>query len=231
MKPVSVFLAVLYWTALIFDCILISSHNTEFRYVTKLVLMPLLFGIMVSEIERTTKWWSIRIMSVALLFSLIGDALLIDPGNLVTFMLGIFCFFIVQICYISFFYRKRPFLKKDATFLTFATIAILAYVILMQYLMWEKLYDKNLYIPIIIYSLTIGFMLLTAANLSTSHRLRDTAVMFFIPGAVLFVISDSLIALNKFYFSKPTSDVYIMFTYAFAQFLIMLGAIRVIRKK
>ncbi|MEP6514423.1 MAG: hypothetical protein ABJA79_11165, partial [Parafilimonas sp.] len=84
MKPVSVFLALLYWTALIFDCILISSHNTEFRYVTKLVLMPLLFGVMVSEIERTSKWWSIRIMSVALLFSLIGDALLIDPGNLVT---------------------------------------------------------------------------------------------------------------------------------------------------
>ena len=231
MKPISIFFAVLFWTAVIFDCVLLSSHNVQYRYASKLILMPLLFGIMVSEIERTTKWWSVRIISVALLLSVIGDALLVNPENLTIFMLGILAFWIVQICYIIFFYRTLPFRKKDATFLFFAAIVILAYVLLMQFLMWDKLYDKHLYIPIIIYSATIGFMLLTAANLSRSHRMRETAVMFFIPGAVLFIISDSLIALNEFYFSKPTSGVYIMLTYALAQFLIILGAIKVINKK
>ncbi len=230
MKPLTVFLAVLFWAAVIFDCVLISSHNSSFRYITKLVLAPLLFGMMISEIEHTTKWWSIRIISVALLFSLIGDALLINPDDIVTFMLGIAAFWIVQVCYILFFYRKRPFLKKNATFLLLTGLFIMGYVVLMQYLMWDKLYNKNVYLPIILYSATIGFMLLSAANISTSARMRDTAVMFFIPGAVLFIISDSLIALNEFYFARPVSGVYIMLSYAAAQFLIIMGSIKFIQK-
>ena len=231
MKPASLFLIIFFWAALIFDCALIISGAEEYRYFTKLLLMPLLFGLMVSEIDATEKWWSVRIMSLALVFSLIGDALLINPDATVAqFMLGIAAFWIVQVCYIFFFYRKRPFRKKDAGFLFFATLAILAYLIFLHYLMWAKLDKAHLQIPVIIYSLTIGFMLICAFNINNSRSLNNIGVLYFIPGAILFVISDSLIALNKFYFVKPMSGVAIMATYGIAQFLIVTGAIKFIKK-
>ncbi len=231
MKNSSITIMLFYWAALIFDCALIVSGAEEYRYFTKLLLMPLLFAMMVSEIENTKKWWSVRIMAVALLFSLIGDALLINPDATVfQFMGGIAAFWVVQACYILFFYRKRPFRQKDATFLFFAVIVILAYFVILHYLMWEKLERAHLQIPVIIYSLTIGFMLLCAFNINNSNSLNKLGVMFFIPGALLFIISDSLIALNQFYFVKPVSGVLVMGTYGVAQFLIVMGALRFIKR-
>lgn len=231
MKSLSFFLVVLYWAALIFDCALIISGAEEYRYFSKLLLMPILFGLIISEIEHTKKWWSVRIISLALLFSLFGDIILLNPEATVTqFAFGIAAFWVVQICYIFFFYRKRSFQKKDAAFLFFATIGILAYLILLQYLMFNKLDKTHLQIPVIVYSLTIGFMLLCAFNINNSRSLNNIGVIYFIPGAILFVASDSLIALNRFYFVKPISGVTIMITYGIAQFLIVMGAIKFIKR-
>lgn len=97
--------------------------------------------------------------------------------------------------------------------------------------MWNKMDKQSLTIPVIIYSLVIGFMLLCAANLTQSRRLADNALKYFLPGAFLFVVSDSIIGLNRFYLPRPLSGVYIMVTYAIAQLLIVFGAINFIRKK
>jgi uncharacterized membrane protein YhhN len=50
-------------------------------------------------------------------------------------------------------------------------------------------------------------------------------------GAVLFVVSDSLLAINKFYSSFELAGVLIMLTYGMAQLLIVTGAINYIRKQ
>lgn len=231
MKPVSILLAVLYWADLVFDIVLINSQTSQFRYVTKLLLMPLLFGVMIVEIERTTKWWAVRLIAVALLISVIGDALLIPKAELIYFLFGILALWLVQLCYIQFNYRRLPFRKKDATFLFISTIIILAYIVVLHIVMWEKLFTRNAYLPTIIYSLTLGFMLLTAINLSLSRKTRETAVTFFIPAAILFLVAGSLIMLNRFYFSNPVSLVYIMLSYAMAQFLFVFGALKYIKKQ
>lgn len=232
MKPLSIGLSIFYWAILIFDIALIlSGADYSYRYFTKGLLTPILFAIMVTEIEHTNKWWSVRVLSIALLFSLIGDLVLVGEGlSKVTFAIGLACFWIVQICYILFFYRKRPFRQKNALFLFISSIFILVYIIVMNVLMWTRMDKQNLTIPVILYAFTIGFMFLCAINISFSRRLNKIAVSYFIPGALAFVISDSLIALNRFYFTKPTSDVYIMFTYGLAQFLIICGALKFIKR-
>ena len=96
--------------------------------------------------------------------------------------------------------------------------------------MWKKLDKQDLTIPVVLYAFTIGFMLLCAINISNSRRLNKMAVYFFIPGALLFVISDSIIALNRFYLTRPVSDIYVMLTYGLAQFLIIFGAVKFIKK-
>ena len=46
---------------------------------------------------------------------------------------------------------------------------------------------------------------------------------------IAFVISDSVLAVNKFYQAFETAGIVIMLTYGLAQFLIVEGAIRYIR--
>jgi uncharacterized membrane protein YhhN len=43
-------------------------------------------------------------------------------------------------------------------------------------------------------------------------------------GALLFVISDSILAINKFYQSFEMANILIMLSYGFAQFYIVKGA-------
>ena len=45
-------------------------------------------------------------------------------------------------------------------------------------------------------------------------------------GAILFIISDSVLAINKFYQPFKGAGIIIMLTYAFAQMLIVLGVIK-----
>ena len=47
-------------------------------------------------------------------------------------------------------------------------------------------------------------------------------------GALLFVISDSVLAVNKFHHSFEIADVVIMLTYGLAQLFIVEGAIKYI---
>jgi uncharacterized membrane protein YhhN len=100
--------------------------------------------------------------------------------------------------------------------------------------------DLGLAAPVIIYAAIIGFMLLTALHTGTGKRIKRVAYQNFIPGALLFIISDSLLAVDKFGIigndktlqaqAHLLSAVFIMITYGFAQLLIILGAIRIIRR-
>lgn len=45
-------------------------------------------------------------------------------------------------------------------------------------------------------------------------------------GAILFVISDSILAVDKFYMSLKYSSISIMLTYALAQYFIVIGLLK-----
>ena len=45
-------------------------------------------------------------------------------------------------------------------------------------------------------------------------------------GAIFFMLSDSILAANKFYQPIPLSNISIMVTYALAQYLIVLGILK-----
>jgi uncharacterized membrane protein YhhN len=49
-------------------------------------------------------------------------------------------------------------------------------------------------------------------------------------GAILFVASDTMLALNKFYMPFEFAGAAIMVTYCFAQLLIVLGAVSYIKR-
>ena len=60
-------------------------------------------------------------------------------------------------------------------------------------------------------------------------RLKDRSIAsLVIIGAFLFIISDSLLAINKFYQPFGYAGIVIMLTYGIAQLFITLGAVRYI---
>jgi hypothetical protein len=54
-------------------------------------------------------------------------------------------------------------------------------------------------------------------------RKIDSTYFFVLLGAIFFVLSDSFLAVAKFYYPFPGSSFYIMITYIPAQLLLVLG--------
>lgn len=89
-------------------------------------------------------------------------------------------------------------------------------------------YLDNLKLPVRIYGAIISFMLLLAMHMLF---IKDkTAGCMMMMGALLFVISDSVLAVNKFYLSFEWSGIIIMLTYGLAQLFIALGAISYVKR-
>ncbi|MBP93066.1 MAG: lysoplasmalogenase [Flavobacteriaceae bacterium] len=155
----------------------------------------------------------------ALVFSLLGDILLmfVDQSEHF-FTLGLVAFLTAHVFYILVFLKRRNANKKP----TFFSIILLLYGVLLFYLLKNNL--GNLLLPVIIYMLVILTMAPTA-YLRKGTVPNSSYKLVFI-GAILFMVSDSLLALNKFYEPLPYSNFSIMFTYAFAQLCIVFGLLK-----
>jgi uncharacterized membrane protein YhhN len=75
-----------------------------------------------------------------------------------------------------------------------------------------------LQIPVIVYALALGTMLFFALNRKKDHSYNQVVL-----GAVLFVSSDSILAILKFYYSFLGNSLAVMGTYIAAQLLLSLG--------
>jgi uncharacterized membrane protein YhhN len=82
-------------------------------------------------------------------------------------------------------------------------------------------------LPVRIYGVVICFMLMLATHMFYIKNKIAGWKMFC--GALLFVLSDSVLAVNKFYSPFAEADIIIMLTYGIAQLLITQGAIEYIR--
>ena len=78
-------------------------------------------------------------------------------------------------------------------------------------------------LPVIIYAIVILTMLSGAIN--RKEKVNQRSYLLVLGGAILFVISDSSIAINKFSLQFESSEIVIMSTYILAQYLIVTGYI------
>lgn len=231
MKPAQLTFYFLYLFVVIADIILMLSHADQFRYFTKPLLMPMLMMSLIVATPRTSHVRSKLLILLALIFCMIGDILLLfQKDDVIYFQYGLAAFLVGHIFYILFFTRIKPFTKNNALFTFLCGIGILAYVIFLLVILWKNLAKEQLEIPVATYAFTIGFLLLSTLNLLTNRRLRNIAWTYFIPGSALFILSDSILALNKFNAEISHANLLIMFTYAIAQFLLIAGATRFLKK-
>lgn len=156
---------------------------------------------------------------LALFFSLCGDILLMFVSNAEGFFIaGLVCFLLAHIMYILMFLRDRNSSKH-----IFLCIGILlVYAAGLFSLIKDGL--GELLLPVVIYMIVILTMATTA--FTRKGMVLQKGYLYVLIGALFFMISDSLLAINKFHNPLPWSNVSIIATYAIAQFLIVLGIIK-----
>nr|XP_025843976.1 lysoplasmalogenase-like protein TMEM86A [Vulpes vulpes] len=153
---------------------------------------------------------------VGLVFSALGDAFLIwqDQGY---FVHGLLMFAVTHMLYASAF-GMRPLALR--TGLVMAVLSCLAYALLYPCLSDAFTYLVGVYVALIGF---MGWRAMAGLRLvGAAWRWTELAAG---SGAVLFIISDLTIALNKFCFLVPYSRALIMSTYYAAQMLIALSAV------
>ena len=83
--------------------------------------------------------------------------------------------------------------------------------------------------PVIIYGLTISTF--GAVSLLDFLNTKSKRSLLMLLGAIVFMISDSLLAINKFYYPTHIFEIFVMITYVLAQYLIYRSMILETEKK
>ena len=205
--------------------ILLLTENDTLTWYLKPLLLPILFYAVVKSENFETKNW----LLFALLFSWIGDCILlfVDKGELY-FIFGLVAFLIAHILFIRLFFRQsseNKHSKNPLFWIGFITIII--YLVSMLVFLFPTLGDLKF--PVGIYAMTISIMLVIA--LKGAFNWEGNAKYIVLLGAVFFVTSDSILAIDKFHSPIASASYSIMITYLIAQLCITYGILKLNLKK
>ncbi len=159
----------------------------------------------------------------ALLFSLLGDVFLMPAID--NFILGLVFFLLAHLFYIFVFLKGNakvffPFLSKGKyfTWQILSTYLALLIVLMIFILRTDQFV---LYFAIPIYASVILVMVLSAFVYSKVHFYHFGK--YILIGALLFFLSDGLLALNKFVTAIHYSSIWVMGSYSLAQWFLVYG--------
>lgn len=168
----------------------------------------------IEKLPNSTKW----LVAVALVASLLGDILLMQVKH-DYFIQGLASFAVAHICYALFFNRRRqgklhlPSLIPNIVFVGLLIFSLNQFVDI----------PENMVYPVNIYGALIGLNLVASVQFNFSNGIKD----YWLPlGVLLFVISDYLLALNKFNAMDDYFHYLVFSTYAAAQFLIVVAVLK-----
>jgi sterol desaturase/sphingolipid hydroxylase (fatty acid hydroxylase superfamily)/uncharacterized membrane protein YhhN len=150
---------------------------------------------------------------MALLFSLGGDVFLMFPGG-VYFIPGLASFLVAHLFYIALFRQGQDWFPNKRALATVLSIGAGMYA-----LVWNGLGDPVLKVAVAAYVTVISLMV--AQAIGRAQVLGSTASRGVALGACVFMVSDSLIAIDKFLAPVPLSSLWILVTYYAAQMLIV----------
>ena len=185
--------------------------------IMKSLIIPILMILFIVNLKLFSNRLNL-IMLAGLFFSWAGDVVLEFEG---LFIPGLGCFLLAHVMYLVVFFKTpgRNVIFQKRWYLLIPVILSGAGLILYLY---NDLADMR--IPVIIYSIVILTMLTGAIN--RLEKVNRTSYYLVLAGAILFVISDSAIAINKFSHHFESSGIVVMTTYIIAQYLIVSGFIK-----
>lgn len=193
--------------------------SEELNRFTKPLLMPLLLlYVYRKSVGNTTL--KVLLLSGAILFSWFGDVALIYQSNKIYFILGIGLFLVAQIIYVVTL-LKASFQKPTWKVTDFYPSIVIIYGGVLFYILLPA---GEFTIPIIIYGLVILTMTIAAYLRKDVSSVESFRMALW--GSILFVLSDSILAINSFKLPIQHSGVLIMSTYCLAQYFLAEGLLR-----
>jgi uncharacterized membrane protein YhhN len=189
--------------------------------VVKPLLMPSLAVHFFFSVSKKNKLAFFVI--IALMLSWFGDVfLMFQNTNPNYFVFGLVSFLLAHVTYIIIFSKSSSGFKPSI--ITYSTgFSLTLFGVLLLFLLWTSLGDMKL--PVLVYTIVIISM-----GMTTLFRKAEAASIVLV-GAILFIASDSMIAVNKFYEPIISARFWIMITYISAQYLITIGMINYFNKE
>ncbi len=193
-----------------------SKNRMLIRYISKPLLMPLLACFYIFDNSHLDFWVILGIAG-----GFIGDVCLMIPDpketkrffkiGLISFLLG-HVFYIVALILMTDFpnYQWWSLLLS----IPYLAIGIFVYPRLIKH-------TGKMKIPVTVYLIVIIFMGVSTSFLWGSCE--PIGVILLMVGALVFIISDTINAFNKFAKEIPFERLYTMSTYLLGQFLLVLG--------
>jgi uncharacterized membrane protein YhhN len=191
----------------ILDIVGVAMDYPVMQAVFKPMIMLSLMAAYYFSVTKINPWYLL-----AMAFSFLGDVLLMDKNNL--FLAGIAAFLGTQLIYI--FIIKKRLKKGRAKDLLISIVPFLIFYSLLISVLQKNL--GTLTVPVMVYGMAISILGTAALLLYLQNKNSITRMLLM--GAILFIISDSMIALQKFHAARTWYPVVIMATYVMAQFLI-----------
>lgn len=178
-------------------------HSRRLEYVCKPSALAglLVVALLLDPTDPARRAWFVA----ALAFSLAGDVLLMLPSD--RFVAGLAAFLVGHLCYLAGFWTDGP--AAAALAAAAVVVALLVVPVAVRLLRALRGEDRRpLRAPVAAYVVVISLMLATA--LATGEVLAAA-------GAALFVLSDTLIAWDRFVTPLRWAPVAIMVTYHLGQ--------------
>ena len=165
-----------------------------------------------------------KLITWGLIFSWVGDVLLMfeSPEQPLFFMGGLGAFLTTHVLYILAF--KAVVTDSSKSIFKTRLVAIFPFIVIggvFYYALFPGL--GELKIPVLVYTGVIITMVIFALNRIGQVNAASFRLVYY--GAIIFMISDLLLAINKFLMPFDHAGVYIMGTYILAQALIVAGVL------
>jgi alkenylglycerophosphocholine/alkenylglycerophosphoethanolamine hydrolase len=198
-----------------------QTRWTTYRWVTKPAALALLIAwfSLVGGWRGPLLWYGL-----ALVFSLVGDVLLMERLNL--FVFGLAAFLLAHLAYLVGFNLSLPPLSLPIMVLAaVGAIAVgLLYPLVRRGLMRQP-GGSNLRLPVLVYSLVLTLMMVSAVSTLFRPDWNKNAAILAAAGGLLFFTSDSLLAVGRFVRPIRQGDLLVMVTYHLGQLGLVLGAV------
>ncbi len=190
-----------------------AAGLNELHLVAKpLTMLLALYTVARAPEAGTGRGW----LLAALAGSLVGDCFLMVEGF---FIPGLVSFLLAHLAYIVLLRQDAPWFPRRA-----ALAATLGVGAAMYAFLWAGVLPAALRLPVAVYVAVIALM--AAQALGRAAALPSRSTLLIAVGAGCFMLSDALLASNKFVQPLPLAQLWVLGSYYAAQLLIVGGWLR-----
>lgn len=213
---VRIILYILFTINAVLNLYAVSTDSYELILASKPIICSLLILWLTMETQNKTRFGTF--VMFGLFFGCLGDVFLMLRTEMDYFVPGLISFLLGHL-----FYVRANLMQFQYSFpkVLLAVLPLGFGLYFYSNYLFDSLGDMS--IPVAIYVLVIAVM--TVSALFRKREVGAMSYIWMVAGCILFLVSDSVLAYDKFVLPIENSGLIIMSTYILAQFAITKGAL------